>query len=217
MKSRAISKQDRLMRRISKLFDKKKLIGDIVIDDEEYEILINYFRDRYKAITTSGLHNVNDPIFATALVQIGIKNYSGNYWTHVAEALAVEKLSQYHRNYIANAFFNTLKLHNRLLLNDTECLNNVLMHGFVSDYYANEMFDFFFKYYLLDLERDLERNTKEMMNNLFEIIQRKDNTGRTYLLVQQTANAINMNSRGGKIRIRRFIRQMDEVFWGVDI
>ncbi|NCB42794.1 MAG: hypothetical protein EOM59_09260 [Clostridia bacterium] len=216
MKSRVITKQDKLMCRISKLFDKKKLIGDIVINDDEYEMLIGYFRERYKAITTSGLHRVNDPIFATALVQIGIRNYSGNYWTHVEAVLELEKLSQNQRNYITSAFLNTLKLHNKLLLNNTEFVNNVLMHGFVSDYYANEMFDFFLKYYLLDLERDLARNTKEMMDNLFEVIQRKDNTGRTYLLVQQTANAINMNSRGGKIRIRRLIRQMDESFWGVD-
>lgn len=83
----------------------------------------------------------------------------------------------------------------------------------MSDYYANEMFDFLFKYYNIDLERDLRRNNREMMQNLIDVIQRSDNTGRTYLLVKQTANAISANVRGGKIRVRRLLRIIDKCFW----
>ena len=51
------------------------------------------------------------------------------------------------------------------------------------------------------------------MNSLIDAILKPDNTDRTYLLVKQTQDAVLMNTRGCKIRIRRFLRMMDDYFW----
>lgn len=44
-------------------------------------------------------------------------------------------------------------------------------------------------------------------------IKRNDNTARTYQIVEQTANAVRLNSRGGKTRIRRYLQLIDKSFW----
>lgn len=203
----------RMKKRILKEFSKKKLIGDIIINEVEYEMLIEYFKMKCDELRRSYSHSTNDPIFATALVQIGIKKYDGNLWTHVAQIIGVAKLSAMYQGWIGESFVNTLLLNNKILISKSERVNNILMHGFVSDYYADEMFNFFFKYYNIDLERDLQRNSTEMMKGLFDVTQRNDNTGRTYLLVKQTANSIWANARGGKSRIRRILRLIDKCFW----
>lgn len=146
-------------------------------------------------------------------MQIGIKHYDRSFWNHVAEILEVKELKSFYQELIGKSFINTLSINNKLLLNKSERVYTILMHGFVSDYYANDMFEFLFKYYNIDLERDLQRNDREMMNSLFEVIKRNDNTGRTYLLVKQTANALSKNVRGGKIRIRWLLRLIDKCFW----
>ncbi|MDF2800398.1 MAG: hypothetical protein K0S61_301 [Anaerocolumna sp.] len=213
LSKKIITPFERLKKRILKEFQKKKFIGDIITNDSEYEILIEYFKVKCRALITSDVHITNDPVFATALVQIGIKYYDGNLWGHVAEVLDVERINGVYQGRIGEAFVKTLSSNNKLMIDKNERVNNILMHGFVSDHYANEMFDFLFKYYNIDLERDLTRNNSEMMNNLIEVTQRNDNTGRTYLLVKQTANAIGANTRGGKIRIRRMLRLIDKCFW----
>ncbi len=204
---------ERLWNRILKQFPKKKLIGDIIIKDFEYEILIDYFKGKSKGIINTNTYLKNDPMFATALVQIGIKYYDSNFWGHVQEVLGTKKMSAIHQGLIGQSFVNTLTSNNKIMLDKSERVNNILMHGFVSNNYANEMFDFMFKFYNIDLERDLLRNNSEMMNGLIEVIQRNDNTGRTYLLVKQTSNAITANVRGGKIRIRWILRLIDKCFW----
>lgn len=203
---------DKLKKRILNEFPKKVLIGDIIINELEFELLIDYFRAKCGYLLKSN-KLINDPVFAVALVQIGIKYYDGNLWGHIAEVLRFDKLNPNHQTRIGNSFVYTLKANDKLMLDSSERASNVLMHGFVSNHYANEMFDFLFKYYTIDLERDLHRNTTEMLNNLMEIAQRNDNTGRTHLLVKQTANALAINAKGGKIRIRRLLRLIDKCFW----
>ncbi|MEQ8199409.1 MAG: hypothetical protein ABRQ27_15655, partial [Clostridiaceae bacterium] len=212
-KEKTTSRYHSLRKRIISGFQKKKFIGDIIINDSEYEILIEYLRSVYVNLKNSNIHNINDPILATALVQIGIKHYDGNFWTHVAEVIGVEKISHLYQGWIGDSFVTTLSLNNKIMLDRSEKVNNILMHGFVSDHYADDMFNFLFKYYSIDLERDLQRNNSEMMDNLIEVTQRSDNTGRSYLLVKQTANAIGQNIRGGKIRIRRILKLIDRCFW----
>ncbi len=210
---KTITPFERLKNRILKEFQKKKFIGDIIINDFEYEILIDYFKVKCRALISSNIQITNDSVFATALVQIGIRYYDGNLWGHVAEVLKIKSINAISQGRIGESFVTTLSSNNKVLLVKNERVNNILMHGFVSDHYANEMFEFLFKYYNIDLERDLTRNNSEMMNNLIEVTQRNDNTGRTYLLVKQTANAIGVNIRGGKIRIRRLLKLIDKCFW----
>ncbi len=210
---RSITPFDRLRKKVLKEFNRKKLIGDISLNDIEYDLLINYFIDRTHAILQDRIRINEDELLTLAMVAIGIRYYDGGYWNHTARILNVTKLYPYQRNILRNVFLNTLKKYEKPVMPDVEFIQNILMHGFVSNSYSDEMFDFLFKYYNLDLERNLERNTGKMMDNLIDTISRQDNTGRTYLLVRQTAYAINSNISAGKARIRRLLRLIDRCFW----
>lgn len=214
---KVLSPSQKLVNRINREFPKKKFIGDIIIDDEEHQLLIGFLKRGFDRIINSYNHIIIDPVFATALVQVGIRNYDNRFWIHVQNALLPQKMNVNHHKWICDSFFETCKKYNKLLLNKNDRMNNILMHGFVSDRYANSFFDFLFAYYRIDLERDLSRNTREMMDSLIEIIMRNDNTDRTYLLVKHTQDAVTNNVRGSKIRIRRFLKLIDKCFWGEEI
>jgi len=51
-----------------------------------------------------------------------------------------------------------------------------------------------------------------MMNVLIEKIV-NGNTGRSYLLTEHTVDAIKLNTRGAKIRMRKYLKIMDKLFW----
>ncbi|MGI6331290.1 MAG: hypothetical protein ACOX1Y_06030 [Zhaonellaceae bacterium] len=72
---------------------------------------------------------------------------------------------------------------------------------------------FLFAYYKIDLERDLKRNNREAMDLLVNTMIKNDNTSRTYMLVKHTSDAVRLNTRGCKIRIRRYLRLIDKYFW----
>lgn len=205
---------ERLKKRIDKQFCEKLFIGDIPINDEEFDILVSCFLAKYNYLRCSSSHILLDPVFATTLVHMGIRYYSkGNLWGNISSALGIEKINSNHQVWIRDSYNITLKSYGKLTIPNDDTINNILMHGFVSDYYANDFFKFLFAFYRIDLERDLERNDRSTMNSLIEIMTRDDNSGRTYYLVKQTADAVRANTRGCKIRIRRFLRLIDSCFW----
>jgi hypothetical protein len=211
---RTITPEEKLKIRIAKEFNKKKFIGDIQISDTEYTMLLAYLNKAYKKIHDSNSHSVIDPVFATALVHAGIRCYKGgNFWSNIAREAELGGLHPYQQLWLRESFVATLEKYNKLRIEDDETINNILMHGFVCDSNANGFFDFLFAYYRIDLERDITRNDKDAMDSLMETMQREDNTGRSYLLAKQTADAVRANPRGCRTRIRRFIKQIDEIFW----
>lgn len=210
---RILSPIEIMLRRINREFYKKRLIGDIAINNDEYALLIDRFRVQYELLKNSPNHIIVDNTFALSLVQIGIKYYDGGFWPHVAKELGIGSLPPYQTLWIGESFYSTLVKYDKLRLSRGEWVNNILMHCFVSDLYAENLFNFLFAYYRLDLERDLLRNNREMMNSLVEIILKNDNTGRTYWLVRHTSDAVHVNTKGAKIRLRRLLRLIDNCFW----
>lgn len=211
---RIISPREKLKRRISKEFQTKKLIGDITINDEEYSILIEYLQRCFSIHLFNSSALIKEPMFCVALAQIGIRFYDGDFWGHVADALSIRSLNANQQRWMGESFISTLKLNGKYILGKNDWRSTILMHSFVTNHYAGKLFDFLFAYYKIDLERDISRNNKESMDALFEAMLRNDNTNRTYCLVQQTADAIRMNPRGCKVRIYKFLRMMDQAFWG---
>ena len=209
-----LTDMERLIRRINKEFPKKKFIGDIMINDREFLLLLQYLRMAYKKMLMSGMHNLNDPVYCVALVQIGIRAYDGNFWTHVKKMLANNNFNTGHQAWLGTSFINTLKFYDKIYLNDSDRVNCILMHGFVSDKFADKFFNFLYSFYRIDLDRDISRLDGEAMNELIKTIEKNDNTGRTYWLVEHTADAVRNNSRGAKIRLRRYIKLIDKAFWG---
>ena len=213
VKQRVLTPSEKLKKRIEKDIIAKKYIGDIHIDDDEYEIIKSEFRAKYRQLVDSYSHKLIDLLFVVALVQIGIRFYDGKYWLHVARELGQENLPTNQQTWIGNAFLDTVSKYHLIALPSHEKVSNILMHGFVSNHYANNFFDFLFEYYRIDLERDIENNNAENMNRLIDAMVKNDNTNRTYLIVQQTSDAIKHNRRGANIRIRRLLRLIDKCFW----
>ncbi|MGI6343532.1 MAG: hypothetical protein ACOX18_00500 [Bacillota bacterium] len=209
----ALTPYGRLKRKITRQLPRKKLIGDIIISDTEYAVLMEHLQNVYRRIRR-GESIKEDPMLAVALVQIGIRRYEGGgYWNLVADELGVSRLSAHEQAALGSSFYLTLLRYNMPNAGDGRWVKNILMHGLVSDYYAPRLFDFLFAFYRLDLMRDYSRLDREMMNGLIEVMTRNDNTGRTYWLVQQTADALRLNPRGARPRVRRLIRMMDRAFW----
>lgn len=208
---------EKLKKRIAREFQKKKYIGDISITDEEYALLVKYAIVTFNNILTKYNHTILDTTFATALVQIGIKHYDGNYWSNFAQELNIKKIQSYQQTWVGDSFISTIKSYNKISLGDNEKVGTILMHGFVSDKYSRRFFDFLYKYYTLDLERDIEKLDTQAVNSLVEVMIRNDNRDRTSMLVNQTADALKFNVRGSKNRIRRWIKLIDKCFWDREV
>lgn len=210
-----VTPMEKMLRRVTREFFRKKLIGDIAINDEEFVLLIEHMRNVYLVMYKNKHFTHIDAAFCTALVQIGMRYYQrGNYWSHFEKLLGFDFYNMNHRKWINEAFVNTLKAYKRILLSETETVSSILMHGFVANHYTDDFFDFLFAYYRIDLDRDISRLDRDALNILIENIKRNDNTARTYQIVEQTANAVRTNPNGSKTRIRRYLRLIDKAFWG---
>ena len=80
---RAKTPEQKLFKRIDREINRFKYIGDISINDDEYDILIRYLKRTLSDF--SGLRRRHDDsLLAVALVQIGIREYNGRFWPHVS-------------------------------------------------------------------------------------------------------------------------------------
>lgn len=206
------SHMQRLIDRIDHEFDKCKYIGDIQIDEEDYERLLKLFSGIYERICNSYTHLVTSKILAVALVQIGIHDYNGSFWNHVGDKLGV-KLSAIHQGWMGHSFYETLKKYDKFRVSEKEMVNNILLHCFITKYYANDLFDFLFAYYQIDLDRDLGHNNKEMRNYLIQSMEKGERSARAYKIKKHTADAVLANPRGFRIRIGRILRFMDNALF----
>lgn len=203
----------KLGKRINRKFKKCTYIGDIPINDEEYVLLKQGLKRAYNAICNSSRHEYISPLFAVALVQIGIRFYDGRFWSYVKQELELEKLPQNHQNWIGTSFYKTLLKYNKFHVEESEFMNNILLHCFITKYYANDLFDFLFAYYQIDLDRDLSRNSTEMRNYLMQSMSKGELTARAYKIKKHTADAVSANERGCKIRVAHILRFMDNALF----
>ena len=209
-----ISPSEQFYKRAHKAFKAKKFIGDIPISDDEFVYLTDHLKRVFNAKRSYGFSNPDDPILCIALVQIGVRFYDGSFWRHVANILECSYLNANQQSKLSTIFLLTMEAHGKPLLKDNERVNSILMHGFVSANYADRFFSFLFAFYEKDLDRDISRLDRTTMNDLTEVIKANDKRKRTYFLVEQTADAVRQNTRGAKMRIRRYLNLIDRVFWG---
>ena len=219
----------RLINRIKKDFEKKFFIGDIAVSDQEYEILINEAKQLLAVLMRSN-HKAAEPVsLAVALVQIGIRKYDGKYfWPYVEEELGVERNLK-HQALLGETFINTLRKHGKFITDASERVQNILFHGFVSNYYSKGLFELLFQYYAKDLERDIDRNTTEQMQALMDTLAKKAaldekeseafadqfmaKGSRAYKLRNHTLQAISAKPIHSRTRLRRILRLIDKAFW----
>ncbi len=219
----------KIRKRIEAQFDKKFYIGDIPVSREEYEELLEYTRCQLRNVTSSSSALNDAPILAVALVQIGIRCYNGNYWGNALKQELKMENSQAYQRFLGESFIRTLKKHGKVILDESERVQSILFHSFVTDYYSKGLFELLFQYFAKDLERDIYRNDKQQMQALMDTLQYRASmseeeseaftdqfTGRgsrAYKLRQHTLQAIAANPTHSSMRLRRIIRLMDKAFW----
>lgn len=204
----------RLRSRIQREIQRKKLIGDILINDEEYAILVDHIRRQLSSANAQALLQEPDVCIAVGLVQVGIRFYDGNYWNHAADAFSAPDLKKISgmRSQISNVFNDTLLKYQKAIVGERETVQNILMHGFVSNYYADQYFDFLYAFYRLDLGRNISLLDSAAIRALFDSIA-DATSARKHMIREQVRDAVIANSRGCKIRLRRHLQLIDHFFW----
>ena len=139
----------KLSKRIKREFARVMYIGDIKINDDEYSLLKRYMVYACSLLFRNSTELSNNPILATALVQFGIHEYDGGFWTHFKSMFPMDNISQQQCNLVGKIFVYTLKKHNKKCLGYDKMVDSILMQAFVTDYYAKSFFDFLLKYYEL--------------------------------------------------------------------
>ena len=125
----------RLTARIKKEFEKKFFIGDIVISDQEYELLLKESKQIAAVIMRAGHAAADSVTLAVTMVQIGIRRYDGRFfWPYIEEELCVERGIKM-QQFLGDTFINTLRKHGKYITDASERVQNILFHGFVSNYY----------------------------------------------------------------------------------
>lgn len=205
---------EKLKHRIQREFIKCTYIGDIKINDDEFNMLIEELRKYFDILLKLSQKKDNtSPVIAVALVQIGIRYYDGSFWSHVKNLLGIDSLNGVQQGIIGKCFINTLIKYNKIHVEENELRNNILMHCFITKYYAEDLFDFLFAYYQVDLDRDLARHDKTMRNSLMVSMQKGENSSRAYKIKKHTADAVSANERGCKIRVARILRFIDNALF----
>ena len=207
--------QKHLNTKINRQFKTCRYIGDIVISEDEYIILKAYLRSICRKYLNTSERYITSSIFAVALVQIGIHKYDGRFWPHVEREIGMELPGSYQK-WIGRSFYKTLEKYNKYKVAENEMMNNILLHCFITNYYASDLFYFLFAYYQIDLERDLTSNSKEMRDYLMQSMASGENTARAYKIKKHTSDAVAFNTRGCKIRVGKILRFMDNaLFYGL--
>ena len=207
--------QNRLAKRIKRQFITCRYIGDIAINEDEYIVLKAYLRSICNKYLNTSERYIVSPVFAVALVQIGIRLYDGSFWPHVEREIGIGLPGSYQK-WIGRSFYKTLEKYEKYKVAENEMMNNVLLHCFITNHYADDLFDFLFAYYQIDLERDLSSNSKEMRDYLIQSMTSGENTNRAYKIKKHTSDAVAFNPRGCKIRVGKILRFMDDaLFYGV--
>lgn len=150
--------KDFFKRKLEKSFDQAYYIGDIAVNECEYEFLLSYTKDILKSLAKSGEKFRNDPLIVIFMVQVAICHYKGKYWGAFFEQLKM-KVDPAYKNFLEKTLIYTLQKNNKYIVNKNERLNTIFFHAFFCDHYANAWFELLLQYYMQDLNGSLVNNT----------------------------------------------------------
>lgn len=213
-KKRGLEPDEKLRRRIKRQFAKKKYLGDIQISDDEYKLLLDYMRERFKAMSARYSYKAPDEVFCVGMVQIGIRCYEeGVYWPKFQKELNVSTNSVI-QGELSDMFEETMRRNGHGLLGDQRFLNQLLLQGFVSDHYAGRLFDYLYDYYRRELFCDIG-NLKGRLKALVQAMERTDRG--QVKIVTQTADAIAYNPGSARTRVHGMLRLIDKAYWDEEL
>lgn len=204
-----------LRNRIYQEFPRVTLLCNIEINDEEYDLLCDYFRKKYLELRRNDGKCAEDILFCVALVQMGIRTYDGKFWEHIGEILWRQNRKTIPVNqheWIGGLFTKTMLSFGKPVYRKNEYVNNVLMHCFITDSFADKFFEFLYSFYSIDLERDISTNFDELCDYICDSI--KNPFGkRKQFLSKYIFLSVRADKRYCKEVIKTILRLIDQAFW----
>ncbi len=217
-----LSDAEKFYVRIEKEYDKKILLGDIIISADEGNILKQYMASELLRLDNYGtsFKPLRKKVFAFGLVRYAMKYYSeGTFWPFFKDEYGVAvKVNNQHEihDWFSIIMRGTGKTYDESL---PQKIDNISLHSFVTDKCSRQFFDYLFDFWRIELKRNIE-NIYGEGNGLFKelICEIKlNNSVGINNVMKHTSMALELNERSCKLRIRRFLKLMDECFWNGDV
>lgn len=215
-----LSEKEKLIKYVRDEYQKHNLLGDIILDDRQEAILNEYMKEQLSNYANNSAEFEPDyrRLFALGLVRYAMKNYnkkhSGDFWPHFKTDYGVE-IYPYQQKKLHEIFESIVTRYGMPYeKNAANKIDNITMHCFVADNSAFQLFDYFFDFWRLDLNRNADNlNTDDgriALNSLVEAMK----TG-TQDVMTHTSLLLNFakTSSSFKSRIKRIIKLMNDSFW----
>ena len=217
---KVLTDAEKFFKRIEKEFDKKTLIGDIHIDENEEVLLNRFMTEKLKYILNNGRNSSrHNKVFAYGLVRYAMKHYQRkSFWPYFSEEYGLTISANYQG--IINAAFESIMKDNHKLYFDVDgksnYVQNICMHAFICNNCADQLFDYIFEFWRIDLSRSIENISDGSGNDLFEILIEEiasNENASVQDIMLHTTMALKLNAKGCKNRIRRILKMIDNSFF----
>mgnify|MGYP006934493751 CR=1 FL=1 len=220
---RVLFDSEKLVLKIRREFEKKLLIGDVVLNKDEEKLLNALMIDELRAFRKYGgnatFYGISDKrVFATGLVRYAMHQYNrkgtAEFWPYFKEQFGMTFDPNW-QDRLHECFREIMELYGKPYSRTAPTkIDNITMHCFVCDNSAFQLFDYLFDFWRRDLARNVDRlKDKEAegeFNNLIEAMKQGEQSIRSHtsllLSFPETTPLV-------KNRIRRILRLMDKRFW----
>lgn len=217
-----LSDAEKFYLRIEKEYDRKILLGDIIISLDEENLLKQYMTSEILRLDNLGtsFKPYRKKVFAFGLVRYAMKYYSeGTFWRFFKDEYGVAvKVNNQHEihEWFSIIMNRTGKTYDESL---PQKIDNISLHSFVTDKCSRQFFDYLFDFWRIELKRNIENMYGEG-NQLFKELICKiklNNSVGINNVMKHTSMALELNEKSCKLRIRRFLKLMDGCFWNGDV
>lgn len=193
-----------LKRYLEEQFDSQPLLGNIELNDKEYDLLLNYLKAFMNHPTR------NDKMVCVALVQIAVRCPGTAFWPEVAAAIGLSSVTSDMMSNLGKCFLYTMKLNKKATYTKTEYVASIKLHTFVTNAGIPRFFDFLFAYYDMDLGRNMELAD---LSELQALMISGNYFSRKQLILQQTLDALRLAPEVGLQRLKTYLSWINEAYW----
>ena len=210
--------QEKFYKRIDREFDRKVLIGDIPISEDENAFLQNYMRMQLHSLNDRGsIRNYYPKIYAYGLVRFAMKYYSQRtffpyFKTEYGVDVKINAQSALHDEFRRVMRVNHKAYNDELAMK----IDNISMHCFVTDRCADQLFDYLFDFWRLDLNRNIENIYGAVGKQYFGLLLaeiKANNNISINNVMKHTSMAVAVEGKSCRLRLRRILELMDGCFW----
>ena len=215
-----LNDKEKLIKYVRSEYKKRNLLGDIVLDEKQEEILNSYMKIQLSRFVNnpSGFKPEYSRLFALGLVRYSMRNYnkrhSGDFWPHFKTDYDVE-ITGNNQKYLHEEFENIMNRYGMIYeKNATNKIDNITMHTFVADNSAFQLFDYLFDFWRLDLGRNSDNLNDEEGDYAFKSLIDAMQKG-TQDVMTHTSLLLNFpkTKSSFKNRIKRILRLINDSFW----